>query len=410
MNIHNTYTKMAIRINSSTIYTHSDNKNDDLLNTRENVYYMIRHTASFYLQSKNEFNNSQNNNNYYIIKVHNSKQIELFLLYASFYYLDSIKNNNSLIVGIDFEFNNKKIALCQISYYPARKYKYIFVINPSMFTFHQKEILIKTVFTSPIYRVLHGSESLDIPYLYNELFNHNFEIIKKFTETLIDTRFLCEAHKIRIHEQNKKCSIYDALLYFNVITKQKYDDLQKNNDAMGPIYKVNWNINTMSNHSLKYAIYDVLFLKEFVIALFTISNNKLCKYTTDANRFVYYEKHGISTIIRDSVGYINKNNKYTSIYISIINKIPIASNLLDINYFKSTLIAIFKIIIYSCIDNYINKNKNKHKDELNKSIYNALDGLKLNKFIRLLKFIARESKLFLLNNYITINEHNTKNT
>ena len=102
-------------------------------------------------------------------------------------------------------------------------------------------IIIDKLFTSKIIKIFHGGESLDFPYLINVI--KDPEKIYKFLRYSFDTKFLCEYYK-SFKNEKQKCNIYDAMLYFNVMTKEKYDELEVINIKNGPIWKVNWdNIN-----------------------------------------------------------------------------------------------------------------------------------------------------------------------
>ncbi len=110
---------------------------------------------------------------------------------------------------------------------------------------------------SSIYKILHGPESLDLPYIFTQMLQNRKQHIIKFVRKMYDTRFLCEYFKYSVEADNK-CSIYVALRYFGVISDEKLKYLNDTNDSMGPIQNVNWNINTLNSYSTRYALYDVL--------------------------------------------------------------------------------------------------------------------------------------------------------
>ena len=121
------------------------------------------------------------------------------------------------------------------------------------------------------FKILHGCDSLDLPYMYDILFKGDKDTIFDFTSRIIDTRFLCEYYRASI-EDEKKCSIYDALLYFETINMQKFEYLNNTHDYMGPVQDISWNIHKMSSHHVKYALYDVLFLKHFLSNIYSLAN------------------------------------------------------------------------------------------------------------------------------------------
>ena len=103
-----------------------------------------------------------------------------------------------------------------------------------------------------IKKILHGSDSLDIPYMYNQLLDKDPEKIISFTKTMIDTRFLCEYYKLtKSDPSNNKCSIYDeesdrsAIYYFNVISEKQQEKLSDVLKSMPPPHDIVWNIHKM---------------------------------------------------------------------------------------------------------------------------------------------------------------------
>jgi hypothetical protein len=168
---------------------------------------------------------------YPILIADDEVKTKLFMLYLIVYYIEScarkyhIKeiNPNTLNskphVGIDYEFNNRLIALMQINFetFATSEYEtnsYIWLVNPGEFDEEQNKILIKYLMTNQdIYKILHGPDSLDIPYMYDIMFKGNKDVILEFTKKIFDTRFLCEYVRLSLG-LDRKCSIYDALLYF----------------------------------------------------------------------------------------------------------------------------------------------------------------------------------------------------
>jgi hypothetical protein len=386
-------------------------KNVNLINIREYIYKVIRVQKSIKTYGSKEFA-TKSNDVYNIIKVETDEKIKLFLLCAIFYVLDSIHIKNDFtstksVVGLDFEFNERKIALCQISIYPKRKHKYVFITDPNIMNSEYTSLMIETIFTSNMYRIVHGSDSLDIPYIFEELFMRDSEKIFKFTKSVIDTRFMCEYHKIYTTDTNKKCSIYDAMLYFKTITPDKYAELNKINDNMGPIQDVNWNLAKMSSYNVKYAAYDVLFLKEFVYDIIKLSKRDdtlrdNIRYIPYIERFIFLEKYGINTVVSTSKAITDPINNYLvksrsgnktmiSLYNNIVDKMVIpeinikVKNILDINYFKTPITLVLKRILYSAITErytvYVNKNEMFTERITYKEMYKVLTDSGLGKLV-----------------------------
>ena len=395
-------------------YNHPTNISHILI-LKEQLIKIIRKNKTFKISNK--INNI--NETFYIIKVVDDITTSMFISYSIFYFLDNLHSKKKLTIGLDFEFNKNKIALCQIGFFPMRKFKYIFVLDPKFLSDYQKNIMIKTIFISNMHRITHGADSLDIPYIFEELFLHDSEKIINFTKTMIDTRFLCEYYKIFINHTDKKCSLYDALLYFKVITTNKYDELNNITTIIGHIQYVNWDIYKMNIHHLQYAAYDVIYLKKFLNNILKLILHQHVKYIYEIDRFTYYEKYKISNILLNSKQITDKLNNYIvesldhktktmiDIYNEVIEKVYIQSitmkisKLLEINNFKKSLTLLFKIIIYTIIvenyDVYINK-KYKFTDKLSyNDIIEQLTKLKLHKLTILLEHFYDSAKEIIIN-------------
>lgn len=343
----------------------------------------------------------------FIIKCENDSKIKIFISFCIFFkMLNTLyyaETNERLMVGLDFEFNEKKIALIQLAFF-RHEHNTIFIVDPNKLSTDMTNILVDTVFISDIRRIVHGSDSLDIPYIFEELFMMDSDKILKFTKTITDTRYLCEYYKIINESGNKKCSIYDAMLFFKTIDATVYHTLTNINQVMGPVQDVNWDMDKLDTYHLRYATYDVYFLQFFVANMIDMYN----KHTEHENRgdsiqlipaitrLVYLEKYDItkisslSKLITDPMNnyYIltkNGNKTLVKIYNAYIKNAFIESlhvkisDILSINYFKSVLTYIFKRIVFYSINRkfkvFINKN-NKYTTRMTiDDIYNELNLL-----------------------------------
>jgi hypothetical protein len=405
------------------------------------ILKLVTNISSNNLYEKNEIKEPINNIKYELIIANDELKVKLFLLYLLVFYLESkIRNklfnieinDNKTFVGIDYEFNNRIIALMQLNFERLSSNKeettsHIFIINPGEFKKNDKDILIKYLMTNKsIYKILHGCDSLDLPYMYDILFENNTEYINDFTSTVFDTRFFCEYYKLTI-DIDKKCSIYDALLFFEVIDEKKFNELNQTHDYMGPVQDISWNINKMSSYHIKYALYDVLFLKYFLLKLFKMpyknTPNFFKSYLLIApiTRFIFTEKKDLLKILLQSKLNIDPINNYhiklngtnhtlISIYNNIIKDLFIKewslviNNILMVNYFRTGLSIIFKNIIYFLIIKkfkvYEKKNMLFINDFNLNHIYNKLDE---NKHMGLFKIFLTDfqntCKIKLLNIY-----------
>lgn len=358
-------------------------KNNDT-NTDAHDLYIFRELIIFLSKKLHKLVITEYSSRFHVMQVNDEYKIKLMLLYFIFFHYEAKHSEKNLYAGIDFEFNQRKIALCQIGVFPFRKNKFIWVFDPKSLNTEQTNFLISYLFTSSfINKIVHGSDSLDIPYMFQELFMNNHDYIYSFVSKTIDTRFLCEYFKITI-DAEKKCSIYDALMFFDVIDQKKYNELDIINKTMGPIQDVNWNVYNMSSYNLKYAVYDVLYLRLFLHNIIMKSKNDTPRHTRTykflpvITQFVYLDKWGIIDIVHRIKIIIDPLNNYfvkideeSHTMINIFNGIIKGAKLNDksiyidlehllaVNYFKSSMTFLFKAIVYSLITlNYtVHKNK-----------------------------------------------------
>lgn len=394
--------------------SHFSQKLSTILVAREYIMRICRNKNIAKYVAKVYNTNTAKDEFHTMISINTSTLKKLFLCFSMLYNLDCAHSKSKNMIGIDFEFNAQKIALCQIGFYPHRKYKYTFVIDPRDFNTQETQLLISTVFVSEhSYKIMHGSDSLDIPYIYEELFQGNRDLIFQFTKSLVDTRFLCEFFKIVTEYPDKKCSLYDALKFFDVINHHKYLELENINKIIGPIYDVKWNVNSMSSYHLKYASYDVVFLKMFVQKIF-----KKCyefspdvalqmKFISPIFRLWCYEKYNLSEITSYAKittdplnNYIIGDTTMINVFNDIVSKLIYVptkmkfENFLQINNFKKMMMYVYKLIIYHNLQkNYtIHSNKKEVYDGEIKIInFENLHSLKLDKIVRLLEYFYEYS-------------------
>ena len=375
--------------------------------TREVIIYLSRIYSKLTVDD--------DNNLYNIIQVDSDHKIRLMILYMIFYNYDA-RSAKKLYAGVDFEFNQRRIALCQVGYFPHRANKFIWVFDPNTLDSPQTQYLIKYLFTTKwIYKIVHGSDSLDIPYLFQELFMNNHTHIYSFITRVIDTRFLCEYYKNSVQFTDKKCSIYDALLYFGTIDQDKYDELQHISKTMGAVQDVQWDVYGMSSFNLKYAAYDTVYLHSFYFDILHNAKQETPElynsymYIPLITRFIFLEKWEISDLlprIKAEVDPINNyiikiegenitminifNNAIKEMVINTPDLVINVSNLLDINYFRSSLMLLFKMVFYSILTNNFTVYRNKDEKYTEKiALGDVFDTLKLIHLEKLRKLVKR---------------------
>jgi len=400
------------------IYTKSDFSDENIILMfrllEKRFYKLINTKRKQVLNYNKEIANNNSNNKYNIIITDSINNLNIFKAYLLLYYLNlkffqrknqeesDIKKHFYSYLGLDFEFNTKKIALMQINFEQSNLDLYnnslIFMFHPTQLSSNWKLFFVQKIICNlNCYKILHGSDSLDIPYLYNGLLFNNKKYIKKFTSRFIDTKFLCEYKYYMNNLLLGKCKIYHILKDENVITNAKYNSLLLNEKNMGPIYDIIINVNNMSKHLINYTLYDVLFLTHLVDNL----KSKIKDYNLiiQITQFIFLEKRKITeNIPYEEINKINNyiiiektNNKlrlndiFKNIFNKFMNTNNILKNLLKINYFKNVITMLFKFIFYIGICNKfivyskISKNKNIYNKNITK--YKVSNPKELDKII-----------------------------
>ena len=311
------------------------------------------------LKGKDELKISTNKI-YNVLVVTNSKQED----YMNEIYDKFLLDINITYMGIDFEFNkvaktNKEVALMQICLYNNDINVYIFIIDPNNIS--NKDKLIKLLIKNNIYKILHGAESLDAEYIFSELLIDN-KNIDLFCESYYDTKYLCDYYNA-YNNIKESCSIYDLLLNHGIITKDKYNELYKIEEDMGPIWLIKKDVNNLSDILLKYCLYDALYLPELIIKL--LSYGDMYKYTIPqlgglVNKYKKDINNKFNELKKDmdimNIYYIYYNNEryllndIWILYHTIMNSYDNEINLLNnVNYFKNSIKILSKLFIYLAI-------------------------------------------------------------
>ena len=295
----------------------------------------------------------KDNNKIYTIHLCNSIKNSQFMINWIENYL-TIKKKR--IIGIDFEFNRvknvRKIALCQINMeIENEENAYIFIFYPPDIT-RLSDIFKRLLTDTFIIKILHGGESLDVPYLFTEVLTTDNDR-NKFNENLFDTRYMCEYYNISNNLVNNRCRIYDLLLQMKVITRNKFNELEANDKLMGNIWEINLQIDKLSESVILYSLYDVLYLpalfetfpkEDVYLKLLPEINcyNNINRYNENFTLF-YNMVAKYNTLYYDKISY---NEIYNIIY-TYLDCFNNFNNLFKINYFKKFYEILIKNIIYS---------------------------------------------------------------
>ena len=311
--------------------------------------------------------------------------------YLEKYIIDFINYPNEKIVGIDFEFNRVKdrreIALCQINFEYNNKNNIFLFYPPNI----DRDIFRKLLVTDNIIKILHGSESLDLPYLYSNILNITSDSsdIEKFSHNLIDTRYMCEYYN-SINNIDAKCKIYDLLLSLNVIDKKKYDELMKNDELIGNIWDVFIDVRNLSKEVAKYSAYDVIYLPDlYKVFIKSDTNNIFKNIIPDISHVAFNLRYNnklneiseeLSKYNLTKIMFYNYQMTFNEIYIVIFEWIKfnniLINNLYNINYFKKIIELLIKNIIYNRLDNNIKLfNFNFKTKELYLTINNIINNI-----------------------------------
>lgn len=342
--------------------------------------------------------------NYNIILGDRNENLNKMIMYFKTFM--KIKDKKS--VGIDFEFNRvnneRQIALFQINL-ESNNMKTIFMFYPPDLNKEQLKVLKQLLYNEEI--IIHGGESLDIPYLFSEIFIKKKNIIK-FLKNVKDTKFLCESYNNENNLKDYKCKIYFLLKQMKVIDEKQFNFLLKNEDDMGPIYNIFIDVKNMKKELIYYSAFDVLYLPRLIESF---PKNDYYNYILpEITNIIIYAKQ--LNFIEDNLSLLNKFNNFfilikkkseykqyifNDIYKSIVNNLEYENinNLLSSNYFKKFFQMFFKFVVYIYITNnfeyYINKEEKKNIKLKNISKY-------INIFS---EFKKGYMYLINLNNYIT---------
>lgn len=355
------------------------------------------------LSGKKEFYPGLNSKTYYILKVDNEVNINHMNNIIKKFNLSSKDISNKHYLGIDYEFNkvsktDREVALMQINLENDSNDGYIFVLYPPELSKENNQILLDLLTNTKIIKILHGSESLDIPYLFNQLLITK-ENIDNFCHGFYDTKYLCDYYHIESGVKGK-CSIYNLLGDNKVITEKKIIELEKIEQKTGPIYLVEIKIHNMSDDILKYAFYDVIFLPELLkkflsksIVYTHIIPNISClinNYKRNIEKDYLFLEEFIQSMnmnfLFDGYRIILLKDIWETYYWIMNDKNKYFENLKEIHYFKKFFETVTKFVVYYNIMKFfkVYKNKQDLADKINwEKYYNWLSKYPhINKIIK----------------------------
>ena len=365
------------------------------------------------LDGKKEFYPNTNTKKYYVLKVDTKKKED----YMRIFFIKFIQNqlNNPSIkhyMGIDYEFNRvrkteRDVALMQINLENDLNEGYIFVLYPPGLSKVNLDTLINLLTTKLIIKILHGAESLDIPYLFNQLLITK-ENINNFCVNFYDTKYLCDYNFIELNSSGK-CSIYYLLVDNKIITQQKKDELEKIEERTGPIYLVHIDINKMPNDILKYSLYDVLYLpdliKKFILKgpIYAVIIPEISCLVNKYKRQIEMEFNNLEKLISSlNIYFIWENSKpiilkdiWEGYYWVLNDKHKYLEKLIQINYFKYFFEIMTKLMVYYNIIKYFKVYKNKKQ---------TIENINFDVFYKWIQLYPHFNILFMEANQLILND------
>ncbi len=394
----------------------------DIMSKKENYY--------FDLDGQSEMQILPKPLTYYINISIKTEQNIFFHAFILIYALESLINKH-FYLGIDFEFTNKKIQLAQLNFeHNCGDKSIIMIVNPNELEPVMTRDFINMIMCNKyIKKILHGSDSLDIPYVYEHLLGGNDTLVKRFTRSVIDTRFMCEYYKLSVNgSDERRCSIYDedpqrsAIFFFKVVSEQQQDNLKNLLESMPNAHDREWNIHKMSSSQIKYAQYDVLYLKWFYYKIIhdatlqepTVSGKKSIiemykNVLNEITRFVYLERNKYTGLmeqcklevdpvnnffIKKLDGAVKMIDIYNKSYVNIDTVNPRVSidKLIRVNHFKTPVLVIIKRLVYGFISKKcrIQKDKNNVWEEKldNEYIFDFLEKMQYRYMLKMFREIS----------------------
>jgi hypothetical protein len=384
-----------------------DNESDELVMTsyfiiflHQLIYNLLVKEGNYYLMlnGNDEMQVLKNDIKYYIsISIKNEQNI-YFHAFILLFALESIFTEH-FYVGVDFEYTNRKIQLAQLNFeHSVSEVSIIMIVSPPELNEVMTNNFINLIMCNKyIKKILHGSDSLDIPYVYTQMLENDPVKIRKFTRSVVDTRFLCEYYKLSQDVPlDNRCSIYDedsnrsAIYYFKLISDEQQQKLSEMLQSMPVHHDREWNVHKMAKSQIIYAQYDVIFLKYFYYRILYVASNdessdsdkkdviQLYKHVLfEMTQMVYLERNNITSLFikcKSDVDvannyFIKKQNGiaklidiYNQVSVGLITTNPkvVIDKLIRVNHFRILVMTIIKRLVYGTLSTkcHVNKDKN----------------------------------------------------
>jgi len=235
--------------------------------------------------------------------VHISDKVEKNKLFHAFILLIAIESlfNSRIYAGTDLEFTGtdpeyklmKINKLIQMNFeHNADPNSMIMIISPVEVEEQILKNFVRLIMCNKfIIKILHGSDALDIPYIYRRLFAEDAGLFVKFMQGFIDSKYVCEFYRLNLQTNpDNKCSIYTASLQLGIISEDKAEELRLMEEALPHPVEREWNIHKLSSSQLLYSQYDVIFLKQFYYRIIYLASENYAD-PTDKKKIIDLYKH-----------------------------------------------------------------------------------------------------------------------
>jgi hypothetical protein len=193
------------------------------------------------------------------------EEVDRYLHLAKILWEDDRKH---LFLTIDLEFKHNWVtkrndfALLQLCFDQGeigtdKRSRTVYLTNTG---FPGLEILLTD---SNVKKIVHGSESNDVPWLLQQIGNAFGEQEKPALFLhFVDTCFVAQ-----YINASQRSGLYDALVNYGVLTEATKERLLELEKSMGKIQYVNWELEKIKPAVVEYAIHDVLYLRDLYVAL-----------------------------------------------------------------------------------------------------------------------------------------------
>ena len=187
------------------------------------------------------------------------------------------------------------------------------------------------------------------------------------------------------HAKNHSDGLYKSYKYMILLTRLIFFDKWS---IITLSHDIKTEIDPFNNYIVKFQTKDSTHREMTMINIF---NSIIDKIIITLNSYSIDDTHDPDTRDHDTRDHDITNNQYINI-----------KYMLDVNYFKSTLTAIFKKIVYSILTSFFIIYKNKKEQYTDpplscNDIYQSFSDVNLKDLIKFIKLFYKESYIYIIN-------------